>query len=212
MKFTLSIVGLCVTIATGFTFADNELDDAVNAKLGGNDARRLLRASHNHNNADKFMQRLIGIDDNNHNNVQRRVRGRNSNVSTENNPSNNNSNVGPIACTWRAYFETTDHTEACRSLKNVYSVPYTCDDRFYTNVCCTVSSCTDPTMDTFGACHKVVTVTTETGGSSSNSSSGTEATEDITSGQLPTDSVSHFRQYQNFIACGCCTDYSFHLT
>lgn len=205
MKFTLSIVSLFVTIATGFTFAGNELDDAVNAKQGGNDARRLLRASHNHNNADKVIQRRI--DDNNYNNVQRRVRGRNSDVSAENNPSNNNNNVGPIACTWRAYFETTDHTEACRSLQNVYSVPYTCDDGFYTNVCCTVSSSTDPTMDTFGACHKVVAVTTENGGS--NSSSSNETTEDITSGLPTTDSVSHFRQYQNNYSLQLSTHYIF---
>ena len=100
------------------------------------------------------------------NNVRRRVRGRNSDVTAQRKSANTSEE--PIACTWQSWFEgnTKNHAEACAALENVYSVPYICEDGFYTNICCTVSSCTDPTLNTFGACHKV---TNDGGGSSTGS-------------------------------------------
>lgn len=52
------------------------------------------------------------------------------------------------------WFGTMSHSDACMATGDVYTVPYTCEDS--REICCTVSSCVDPTMNTFGTCLKVM--------------------------------------------------------
>jgi len=140
MKFT-SVLAWFVVISTEVAVANHY--DKPNGS-GENHARKLRRSGDN-------IDGLVVTENHPGDNARRRVRGSSSDVSRENDQSND-----PIACTWQRYFETMDHTEACLSLQHGYSVPYTCAG-FYTHVCCTDSSWTDPTLNTFGACHKVVT-------------------------------------------------------
>lgn len=58
-----------------------------------------------------------------------------------------------LQCTWKPSFEKrSNHKQACKSLNNGYTVPYTCDGE-YRNICCTVSSIVKPTFDRFGTCY-----------------------------------------------------------
>lgn len=167
MKFTFVITHFVIiaTKAADTNAVANESTERIEPNTNGvYNARKLLRVGEN--------DKLVIVGQNHRQNIRRRVRGRNSNVSKENQSDND-----PIACVWQAYFETIDHAEACLSLQNSYSVPYTCDDGFYTNICCTVSSCTDPTMNTFGTCHKVVMTESSSNSSSSSSTSGVDSTE-----------------------------------
>jgi hypothetical protein len=174
MKFT-SVLAWFVVIATEVAVANNY--DNRNGS-GENHARKLRRSGDD-------IDGLLITENHPGNNARRRVRGNSSDVSRENDQSND-----PIACTWQRYFETMDQTEACLSLQNEYSVPYTCDDGFYTHVCCTVSSCTDPTLNTFGACHKVVTTESGSTISSEVMMTTTTTTEVISTSGQPSDLAS----------------------
>lgn len=179
MIFTFIVTHLLMIttkVAAAFAVANESIEQIESNANGVYNEHKLLLVVESNDN-------LVIVDRNHPQNVRRRVRGRNSNVSKE-----NQSNNDPIACMWQAYFETIDHAEACLSLQNSYSVPYTCDDGFYTKICCTLSSCTDPTMSTFGACHKVVT--TESGGNiSSGSSNSNERPVDTPTSEQLTDLV-----------------------
>ena len=59
-----------------------------------------------------------------------------------------------VRCTWESSFEkTSNHKQACKSLNNGYTVPYTCDGEYTRNICCTVSSIVKPTFDRFVTCY-----------------------------------------------------------
>lgn len=58
-----------------------------------------------------------------------------------------------IRCAWKSFFDTMSHSDACLATGDEFIVPYTCEDGRF--VCCTISSCVNPTMNTFGTCRKV---------------------------------------------------------
>jgi hypothetical protein len=63
-------------------------------------------------------------------------------------------NTNSLQCTWQSSLEqTSNHKQACQSLKNGFTVPYTCDGN-HKNICCTVSNIVKPTFDRFGTCSK----------------------------------------------------------
>ena len=63
-------------------------------------------------------------------------------------------NTNSLQCTWQSSLEqTSNHKQACQSMNNGFTVPYTCDGN-HKNICCTVSNIVKPTFDRFGTCSK----------------------------------------------------------
>lgn len=63
-------------------------------------------------------------------------------------------NTNSLQCTWQSSLEkTSNHKQACQSLSNDYTEPYTCDGN-HKNICCTVSNIVKPKFDSFGTCSK----------------------------------------------------------
>lgn len=63
-------------------------------------------------------------------------------------------NTNSLQCTWQSSLEkTSNHKQACQSLNNGFTMPYTCDGN-HKNICCTVSNIVKPTFDGFGTCSK----------------------------------------------------------